>query len=668
MVRETVATLALLKVLHERKGFDYLDVFLPLLLDVLATEQYSSIGRNEVFALSEKFYERYGIRVPQYSIQAILERARKRGHLSRDHQQFHFNAATFDASSFRALSARQFQRIEGVVNKLVAFSADTLSDAIDAEQAERALIVYLRRRGVEILVSASAADSLPEVDEKDSDEYRVARFIQHCYESDYPAYLAVVDMSLGYVLARAIAQPPDEMRPFQAGLRGNHVYLDTPLLLDLLGSHGPEARAAMAEFVKVLHVHGVEMLVLDHVLNELTNILQDCVYGLESGNSDEDKMSPACRYYYRTGTPTHEVVELIDEVEKRLADHRIAVVPGPDPNTNQRFEIGVQALEDKIIEVYGADKAEYHVSAAAQRRIRRDVASIAAIYKLRENREPLSIRQAKYIFVTGNFTLAFADRQFAKESLDYRHGVSACQTAETVCTVLWLQSPVEMGALNAKRLIADAYAAMEPDERLVAMFLSEVSRLEAKGDITPEQAFVLKGSLAAIDLLRVSTLNDPERFTARTPDQVLSDLLDEKRRDAEALIGAAAAEHELELGAMDRENAKLREALVKKAEELDTERQTRLRTQERIRTVSANVSGFAGATVLVLTVVWLILGFLVAEYSLSGGAIGDAAAASYKIAGVIGVVVGGSLVALRKRLDSWLNNALCRYFRIDPNE
>jgi len=667
-LRETVATLALLKVLHERKGLDYLDVFLPLLLDLLAIEQYASIGRNEVFELSEKFFERYGIRVPQYSVQAILERARKRGHLSRDHQQFHFEVATFDASSFRALSAKQFRRIVGVVNKLVVFSSDALSDEIDAEQAERALIVYLRRRGIEVLVSANAADSLPEVDEKDADEYRVARFIQHCYESDYPAYLAVVDMSLGYVLARAIAQPPDELRPFQAGLRGNHVYLDTPLLLDLLGSHGPEARAAMTEFVKVLHVHGVQMLVLDHVLNELTNILQDCVYGLESGNQNEDKMSPACRYYYRTGTPTYEVVELIEEVEKRLADHKVTVVPGPDPNTNQRFEIDVQALEDKIIEVYRADKTEYRVSAAAQRRIRRDVASMAAIYKLRQNREPLSIRQAKYIFVTDNFALAFADRQFARESLDYRHGLSACQTAETVCTVLWLQSPVEMGALNSKRLIADAYAAMEPDEKLVTMFLSEVSRLEAKGDITPDQAFVLKGSLAAIDLLRVSTLNDSERFTARTPDQVLSDLLDEERRDAEALIGAAAAEHELELGAKDRENAALREALVKKAEELDNERQKRLRSQERIRSFSANVSRFAGATVLILTAVWLVLGFCVTEYSLSVGAIGDAAATSYKIAGVIGIVVGGSLVALRERLERLLNNALCRYFQIDLND
>jgi hypothetical protein len=275
-----VATLALMRALQEQRHADHLDVYVLLVVRLMEDEGLHSVGQEEVLGLCSRFADQYGVEIPQYSMREVLNRAKTRGYLRKENQQFIFEAEKVPArAKIDALVDKQAARIEALLQRLAAFSDERLHSQVTVDQAEHALLGYLAKRGTDFIISAQRNEPLPKVASK-SDEYRVARFIQYCYANDYEVYRTLVDVSVGYLIAALVAEPTDYLAPFQAGLTGDHIYLDTPLALDLLGSHGPEAASAMGEFLGVLNKHGVNVHVFEHSLVELSNVLNDCAVRL----------------------------------------------------------------------------------------------------------------------------------------------------------------------------------------------------------------------------------------------------------------------------------------------------------------------------------------------------------------------------------------------------
>ncbi|MBI3662002.1 MAG: hypothetical protein HY234_02990 [Acidobacteria bacterium] len=67
--------------------------------------------------------------------------------------------------------------------------------------------------------------------------------------------------------------------------------------------------------------------------------------------------------------------------------------------------------------------------------------------------------------------------------------------------------------LPRRRLIADAYAAMEPPDELWKAYLVEIARLETKGEISAEDYMLLRHVLSAKAALMDLTKGDASAFT-----------------------------------------------------------------------------------------------------------------------------------------------------------
>jgi hypothetical protein len=83
------------------------------------------------------------------------------------------------------------------------------------------------------------------------------------------------------------------------------------------------------------------------------------------------------------------------------------------------------------------------------------------------------------------------------------------------------------------KIIADAYAALNPPDALWKEYLEEIDRLNTTGRISAEDYHLLRFSMEAKGALMAITLGDPEAFTEGTVDEILERARAAARRGVE---------------------------------------------------------------------------------------------------------------------------------------
>ena len=641
-MRHTIVSLAVLKVTYEELGKDILDVFLPFILQLIADRGYPTIDRTEVDALAEAFFERYGLRVPRLSVQAMLTRAVKRGYIHKKQHRYMPQRGRIKKVNFTENSNRQQSRIDSLLDRLIEYAKSEFDQDITTDEAERALVQYLADQDLEIVVSATRLSILPKLKKSKSCKYIAGRFIQWCYENEYSLFVAIADIAVGHMLASTILY--DEFQRFVGKFKKSTVYLDAPLLLHLLGADGPEHQVATRELVEVLRRQGAKIVYFDANLDEALAILRICQDRVDRLHQDRNA-GTAIKYFRRSGKTRIDIERIINNAETTLTSEGVLLGNTPDPVTHKAYQVNQEVLERTIIETYwgiGAEASDDQVN-----RIQRDARSLSYIYKLRLDKEPRSLPDSRHLFVTENPSLVVADRKFARNALHYRFGISAAQTDVLVCTVAWLQSPQNAQALNSKRLIADVHAAISPDATLVEKYVTAVENLRKEDRITENEAIVLRGSMIATDMLQASTFNDPDRFVPQMAEEILEAIKMEERLKGEEVLDEERRNHEETRTSLVLERAEKENALGRIA-----------RIETRIRQLTSLVSQILG---------WLIIGIALALYLLGvyhSRTDAESSILDFLLIGVrqglglLGVIFGVTVLKFHKKLSGWLAGCL----------
>jgi hypothetical protein len=637
-MRHTIVSLAVLKVTYEDLGKDILDVYLPFVLSLVADRGYAPIDHTEVDALSRLFFERYGLRVPRLSIQAILTRAVKRGYVRQVDHRFLPRRERIEKLDFTHGSALQQARIDSLLDRLIGYAKSEFAQVLTADEAERALLQYLADQDVEIVVSAATLSVLPRLEQSKSGRYIAGRFIQWCYENDYGLFRAVADVAVGHMLASTILY--DDFRRFVGKFKRSTVYLDAPLLLHLLGADGPEYQVATRELVEVLRKQGARTAYFDTILDEALTILRVCQDRVEKRDIDRNA-GTAVRYFRQAGKSRLDIERLINAAESILRSEGVDLVDTPDPNDYRRYRIKDDVLEKTIIETYWGPGAVADDEQA--RRISRDARTLGYVYMLREDREPRSLADARHLFVTENTGLVRADRKFSRSALHYHHDVSAAQTDVLVCTVAWLQSPQDAQGLNSKRLIADVHAALAPDAILVEKYVAAVESLREDERITRDEAIVLRGSMIATQMLQASSLNDPDRFVPRMAEDILEAIKRDERAKGQEALATEQGEH-----------VKTQRRLAEEREETEAARARVVRMRSRVRLVASMLARGAGYLLLAVAAVLYVVGVASGYASGTSSVFKILAVGTYQVLAFVGTVFGVTVVRMRDKLTNRL--------------
>jgi hypothetical protein len=551
------SSLAILKVIWDRHQ-DHIEIFLPFLATLMSRKRY---GRVEVSRLREDFREEYGLAIPYYPMITILTRARKRGLIRKHQGAWEPIREAVVRLDFTALATEHQQKQQRVLRAFGEFCKRDCKMALERDEAESALMSFLKRHDLDVLCASQERSVLPEVRSPKSHLFLASKFVKWAWLSDREVFAYIVDMAIGHLLANAILYGGVER--LGARLDGARFYLDTRLILRLRGIDGPELQTASADLLSTLRQQGGLVCLFRHTYDEATGILNACLRWVEDPSYDPARASNALMFFVDRGYKRTDVETFVVKTDGALRDLGVEIVERPDPSVDTMYQIDEKALHDIIVQTY-QEFSPWFEELDKELTLWRDVNSISAVYKLRRMSSPRTIKEAKHIFITTNSALACAARRFDAREEGDRLRIPACLTDIFIGTVLWLQRPATGPPVNSARIIAECYAALRPSVELLRELADSTDRLREQGEISEDEYFALRTSREGRELLADATMGDPANFTPQTPAQILREMKFRIKTEAEEKHREERATHE-------QTRAEL-QALKKNAE--DTERAT----------------------------------------------------------------------------------------------
>lgn len=519
--KKAFKSLALVKIQWDRDRSVYLDNFLPFLATLFVRKKYKCIEENQtsINMLISDFKDEFGLNIPYFPMISIINRARRKMLIEKEEHNF-FPTAEIYKQDFTNKIQELVTKYEKIIEEYIKFSKEKYNRELNEADAEQTLICFLKQHDLEILFATYERSPLPDVVSTKENLFIFNKFIQNIFTNNYQLFLLFLDLVIGHILTDAIFYEEKLKNFLEPQLRNLNLYLDTKLIFRLTGIEGDEIKNVYKLLLQELKTQGIKVCVFSHTYEEIKGILQGCLSWIESPNYNTLQASLVSRFLKSQGYRESDVQLFINSMDKILEENNIQKIEPPNYNDYKDYIIEEKTLEGYIIQTY-KDNAPEFIYEKKDYTISKDIRSISSVYMLRKKQKPVNIKQANHIFVTINSALAYATKKFEKD-IEYKEGfyIPACVTDTFIGTLIWMRNPNKVIEINEKKIVADIYAALQPNEELLKRYIAELNKLNGK--ITEDEYILLRDSFVARELLGEVTLGDPQNFTTKTPFEILN--------------------------------------------------------------------------------------------------------------------------------------------------
>jgi hypothetical protein len=510
-MRNTLIALALVKALWDARRKDYVDAFLPLLALLLQRHKVSDF--RDLRPLQQHFQDDWGLAVPYQAVATIVNRARKRGLLTRSAGAYFAVLPRLREECSESSADERRSRVTAMLGNYSQFAAKQ-EVILDPVQAETALISYLRRQSANLHMISGSTSPLPDLQTTDQAIYLFARFAAEAQATNSEDYRTLVEVWFGHAIVNAVVLPDPES--LKGKLTRLSLYLDAPFVFSALGFSGSEAEDAALELLGAAKRNGASLALFHHTYDEIFGILESTVPWLTNHRQyDPSRASVTLRHFMDTGLKPSDVEQILSTLPGRLESLGVKLQAAPRALDNVRYQIDETQMQDIILGIYRSTPTDHT--------IQRDIQSIASIYRLRRDHLPRRISETEHVFLTPNHSLARASRMYECKYISDSFFIPAAITDIFLGTIIWLEAPQALEKLSRLQLIADIQSLLEPRESLLRRFAQAIQDLADRGQITADEFLILRTSQVARSMLQEITLGDPENFSHRTPEGMCPD-------------------------------------------------------------------------------------------------------------------------------------------------
>ncbi|MHB8354653.1 MAG: hypothetical protein ACYDCF_09520 [Burkholderiales bacterium] len=568
MSSSTLTSLAMLKV-HVDQGHDYLDYLRPFILQVLVDHQpnpVTDIGVRD-FIRSD-----FGMEIPTKAVQLVLKRLSKVYPLKKKHGVYQL-AGEIPDPRINAQKSNAERHINAVLAGLQQFSKTTAKPIATEEEADVAIQAFLSQFDVQCLKAYLRGTAIPNIDgHHNAHIVLVSKYVLALQKSDperFGSFLVVVQ---GHMLANALLCPDIQSAP--KSYHGVTFYLDTPLLVRLLGLEGTIKADSIRDLVDLLILLGGTVAAFEHSRDELESVIKGAAHHIDS----PDGHGPIVIEARRNRTTKSDLILLSGQIEKQIEEAKVAIKATPK-----------YVAEFQIDEMDFSGLLEEDISYANPYARDYDVNSVRSIYVLRENITPQNVEKCKAVLVTCNAAFARAAFQYGLGHKQSRE-VSTVITDFSLANLAWLKAPMGAPSIPMREVLAFSYAALQPSRPIWDKYLAELEKLERLGTITARDLQLLRSAPLAQDELMNLTLGEEESLSEQTITDVLSRVTDEIKREESDKLSAEKTAH------------------TKTQEQLSAERSEKLRIQQRLYWRCNRKAGLCAWTVSIAIVTALVVG------------------------------------------------------------
>ena len=520
MSTATLTSLAILRV-NIDDGRDYLDYLRPFVLQVLFEMQPDFVTNESTAAAIRK---RFGLVIPPRTVQIVLRRLTRSGHLRRENRVYRLKEA--NDPGMGAVQERVSQDIDDTLKGLVNFAHRELDLSITKDRAIEAICTYLSSFDVSCLSAYLRGTAIPEISgSRHKDVTLVSKYLMELRTSDNETFNKFMLVVQGHMLANALLCP--DLKSAK-NYKRTTFYMDTPLLVQLLGLEEMNRRTAVEELLRLLTQLGGRIAVFSHTREELGRVIDGAAAKIDAMDGRGRIIEEA----RRVGLTRSDLLLLAGKVDDKLGEFNVEI--RGTPGYMERYQIDESRFEDIL-----DDGVQYYNSRAREY----DVNSVRSIYVLRGGSTPTAIEDAKAILVTSNTAFARAAWDYGRE-FEASREVSSVISDFSLANVAWLKAPMGAPSLPMAEVLAFSYAAVQPSAALIGKFLAEINRLEASGEISQRDHQLLRSSPRVYEELVSMTLGDDAALTGSGVREVLDRVVREITQEAEEEVAVQRAERQ----------------------------------------------------------------------------------------------------------------------------
>lgn len=555
MNTSTLTSLAILKVTLDQRR-DYLDYLRPFLQQIL--RETSPQDRITPADASASIQERFGLIIPERTSELILRRLSRSLPTTRESGAYRVRGEIPDPD----LTARQEEaerHILAIVEGLAQFSKNTAHPLQTEDESVEAVMAFLSEFDVSCLRAYLRGTVIPSLEGTHvRSMVLVSDFVKHIQATDPILFRSFVILVQGHMLANALVCP--DLEHITKDYRDVTFYLDTPILVRLLGLEGDIKAEAARYLVELLMQLNATIAVFDHSQDELRSVILNSADYLDSPLGS----TPIVAEAKRLGRTRSDLLLAAQDMERSLGN--FGIVFRRTPRYDERFQIDESLFEQVLSEWldYRNPRARLY-----------DINSVRSIYAIRAHRSTPSLERARAVLVTTNSSFAKAAWTYGQRYESSRD-VSSVISEFTLANAAWLKAP--LGALNVPKtqLLSFAYAALEPSPELLEKYFVEIDRLENEGTFSTRDLELLRSSPSVYPELMGVTLGDSAAIDEgsvretlqRVSDEIRAEeqqLLDEERQahmETQHTLGTQESQHEKLLGSIYWRASKLANTLA----------------------------------------------------------------------------------------------------------
>ena len=514
MSTATLTSLAILKV-NLDQGKDYLEYLRPFILQVLVDHHPDPIT-NEV--ISDLIRKQFGLEIPKRTVEIVLKRISRKHAIERKDRVYRISGELPDPQ-ITAKESEARRHIDAVVSGLQQFSQDGVKPISSYEEAVIAICAFLAEFDVTCLRAFLQGTTIPRLEGRHkADIVLVSEYIQYIQRTAPERFDSFLILVQGHMLANALLCPDlqNASRDFQKVT----FYLDTPLLVQVLGLEGESRQSALLELIALLTKLRGKVAAFSHSRQELQSVLHGAAAHLDSSSGRGFIVHEA----RERGTTKSDLLLLAESIDDKLDEFGIVVEDTPHYDESLQIDetIFEQLLEDEL-SYYNPRAKEY------------DINSVRSIYAIRGERSAPSLEKARAVFVTSNSAFARAAWEFGQMH-EPSQAVSVVISDFSLTNLAWLKAPMGAPGIPQTQVLAFSYAALKPSNQLLGEFLKEIDKLVSQGSITERDHQLLRSSHRVYPELMHLTLGEPTALTEEIIMHTLDSLtMDIKKEETDKL-------------------------------------------------------------------------------------------------------------------------------------
>ncbi len=503
-------------------GKDYLDYLQPFILQVLIDHQIPQITDAVV---KEHIRSDFGIEIPVRTVQIVLTRLSRKHSIKKVNHVYQITS-NLPNPRIGTLKINAQRHINAVLTGLRDYSHKTVKPIQTDEEADEAIRAFLSQFSIQFLKEYLRGTAIPDIENPDSSyNVLVSKYVLELKQHDptrYDSFLIVVQ---GHMLANALLCPDLQSANTYNGV---NFYLDTPLIIQLIGLEGQTKQDSVHELVKLLiQLHG-HVAVFEHTRNEVENVIRATANTIDQST----KLDSFIIETRNKRMSRSELLLIAGQIDDKLRQYKVEIQSNPRYTTNTHFdETTFSTILDKNLQYKNPRAKEF------------DIRSVHNIYALRAGAAPRNIERSKAVLVTSNTALARAAFQYSHEYQESQ-AISPIIVDFSLANISWLKTPMKTPSIPMREVLAFAYAALQPSDALWEKYLTEIEKLEKDQSITQRDHQLLRSNLQTISELMNLTLGDEKALTQQTIIDVLDNINNEIKYEESQKLVAEQYAHE----------------------------------------------------------------------------------------------------------------------------